>query len=77
MGATVTDFLPLIGAGLGGLALILIVGSILMWRALRHYRDHVSQLRREIVQVAADSSFDRRVGGFANNPTPTWRRVTA
>ncbi len=66
-GATVTEFLPLIGAGLAGLVLILIVGCIWLWRALHHYRNHVSQLRKEIVQVAADSTFDRRVGGFANN----------
>jgi len=67
VGATVTEFLPLIGAGLAGLALILIMGCIWLWRALHHYRNHVSQLRKEIVQVAADSTFDRRVGGFANN----------
>jgi diguanylate cyclase (GGDEF)-like protein/PAS domain S-box-containing protein len=62
-----TDLLPLLGAGLAGLALAFAVGCIVFWRALHRYRNRVSQLRKEIVQVAADASFDRRVAGFADN----------
>jgi diguanylate cyclase (GGDEF)-like protein/PAS domain S-box-containing protein len=62
-----TDLLPLLGAGLAGLALAFAVGCMVFWRALHRYRSRVSQLRKEIVQVAADASFDRRVAGFADN----------
>lgn len=51
--------LPLLIAG--GLALLLFAGWLYTWLALRAHRERVGHLHDEIVEVAATSSFGRRV----------------
>jgi diguanylate cyclase (GGDEF)-like protein/PAS domain S-box-containing protein len=66
--ALVADTQLYLVAGLGAVVLVLIIVSIALGRLLSRYRARVVELHNEVKEVAAASSFGRRVEGFDADP---------
>ena len=65
----IIDFWPVFV--LGGVATILGLGCLYLWRSVRHYRRQVVKFHAEVTDVAAHTAFGKRISTEVSEPELT------